>query len=479
MMRFRLILTFSCLLLIINCSFSQGRIISLSNEIIDSPSDYYFVGDVINVTDESDCIGYVLKSGIPIPAYFKSNIDVELLSFLQNQFYEKEELIELIIRINKLFYYESLSSGYGNKVRVVDLNCSFIIKDSAGYHEVFTAACSVKQKNQNYTTAGVIASTFEKAFKQFHHRMQNGVLDRVTISKEMLSYNPLKDSCYMKKQLSVNRKRQGIYKTFYDFRDNTPDTIKKFTVKYKDKKTELSDIMLHTAKLYINNERIENVWGFANGNDVYWFIDDSYYLMKKDDISYYSEVVRNKNYAGVGAITGAGLGGISNGMSGSIAGAVGGALLGSLFGAASAEQAKVNLNFTTGTFDSYLQENQKKAESVILFYASGYNKTDSGIKLSIDGKYCCTLLPNTWTSISLTSEYESVNVLFEVPNKDSMVVEIVPSLFKLDYYFILEKKKKPLRITKADIEKRSFINRSISKKNRVESIVFDTGIGSE
>ena len=109
---------------------------------------------------------------------------------------------------------------------------------------------------------------------------------------------------------------------------------------------------------------------------------------------------------GIGAAVGAGLGSIGNGMSGSVVGLVGGILIGSLFDAASARLIEVKLNFITGTYNSYLTEAQKKVESTLLFYASSFNKTESGIKLSLNDEYCCTLLPDTWTAVVFAFKYQ-------------------------------------------------------------------------
>ena len=281
-MKSGLILTISCILFFSGIVFSKDKFLSLSDEFIVSPSKNYYVGDVINVTGEENCIGFVLKSTIPQPAVFKEGIGVEIKSFLQNQFYEDKNLTQLIIRINRLFYYESILSEFGNKDKVVDLNCTFIIEDSTGYHNLFTAACSVNSKDQNQLPSRVIARSFKKAFSQFNKRMQLGLLVELQMPPEELTYNPLKDSCHNNYQLNVNRVHKGIFKTFYDFRDNTPDTTIKFNVRYKDKKTELSDIMLHTSKLYNGDwELIENVWGFADGKNVYCFVNNSFYLLGK------------------------------------------------------------------------------------------------------------------------------------------------------------------------------------------------------
>ena len=440
-----LILTISCILFFSGIVFSKDHFITLSDEFIVSPSDDYYVSDVINVSGEDNYIGFVLAGSIQEPAVFKEGIDAEILSFLQNQFYEYGYLTQLIIRINSLFYYESILSEFGNKIKIVDLNCTFIIKDSVGYHNAFTAACSVNTKNQNQLSSRVIARSFEEAFNQFHKRMQQGLIVERQISPEELIHNHLKDSCHTRDQLNINSVRKGIFKTFYDFRDNTPDTTIYFNIRYKDKKTELSDIMLHTAKLYNGDwELFENVWGFADGKNVYCFVNNSFYLLEKSEESYYVGLVGKKNlkYTGIGAIAGAGIGGIGNGMSGSVVGLVGGILVGSLFDAASAMLIEVKLNFTTGTFDAYLLESQKKVESTLLFYASGFNKTESGIKLNLNGEYCCTLVPDTWTKVDLPSNIKKINASFMTINKDETLIEISPTLFKTDYYFCLEKKKK-------------------------------------
>ena len=71
-------------------------------------------------------------------------------------------------------------------------------------------------------------------------------------------------------------------------------------------------------------------------------------------------------------------------------------------------------------------------------------------------------------ALSLTSNIKNVQASFITPNKDETIIEIIPSLFKTDYYFCLEKKKKPVRVTRADFEKREFLKRSISAENKVE-----------
>ncbi len=67
---------------------------------------------------------------------------------------------------------------------------------------------------------------------------------------------------------------------------------------------------------------------------------------------------------------------------------------------------------------------QKKVKSTLLFYASSYNKTESGIKLNLNGEYCCTLLPDTWTTVNLPSNIKIVQATFNTANKDETKIEI-------------------------------------------------------
>jgi len=474
-MKPRLALTISCILFLSGILFPKEYVLSLSEEIIKSPSDHYYVADVINATDEVCYIGFVLKSGIPEPVKLKDGIQSEILSFLQNQFYEDENLTQLIIRINKLFYYESITQQLGPKVKVVDLNCTFIIKDSTGYHDIFTAACSVNSKDQEKLPSSVVANAFQKVFAQFHNRYSKGLVNEKLLSPIDLTYNPFEDSTYINNLLSEKRVCIGIFKTYYDFRDNTPDTSINFKIKYKHKETELSDIMLYRAIPYtLENEKIDTIWGFSDGKNVYWKVNGSFYLLEKDEKSFYIGMVRDSktSYAAIGAAVGAGAGMYYGGdYIGGTFGVIGGSLVGGLLGAASGELVKVDLNFATGTSDSYLHSSQKKVESNLLFYASNYNKSE--IKLSLNGEYCCTLLPDTWAVVSLPSSIEIINASFTPPNSSETNIEIIPSLYKTDYYFCIEKKKKPLRVTKANFEKREFLNRSISENNQVTTNCFN------
>lgn len=464
-MRFFLNILVALLVISTNSVFSQEFAITLRYERADIFSNDFFVGEVINVTGEKRCIGFVFDGPYTIiePAFLGENITDDVSFFLKSHFYNDENDIPLIVRINELFIYETRLADYSYVTRIVDLNCTFIIKDSTGYKDMFTAAYSTIASPSGITHQKNIALAFEHAFKHFYSRFEKGLLEPRTISREDLYNNPLTSKSKIEEHVKINIEKKAIYSSFYDLRDNTPDTTIHFAIRYKEKKNALNGIIRHTAKpvRLIYNDELKNVWGFSDGENMYCSFKDDYILLEKDNYSYYLGVssIHSSNY-----ITGVLVGGYSFGVSGLIVGG----LLGGMFDVASAKESILRLNFSTGSFNPILT-NKKPIISEIIFYASGTNKSKDGLKLSIDDEFYCILKPDTWCSLILPSSADSVYVVIVGPNKQETKAVIVPRLFNTDFYFFSEKKKKPPYISYANFEMRELLKRRMSDNNMVKS----------
>lgn len=312
------------------------------------------------------------------PGTFQETTAAELQSLFSRSF-SKEGSIPLIIRINYLAIYEVVPGEH--PIAFCSLNLSFIARKDSSYAEIFQSAVTTKQVGSKLNVhAQNIRNALEQSFSGFFQRLAENKLTPKRISKSELLKNPLPDQDY--RVLKAGFIPKGIFKTFYDFRDLTPDNGIEFDMAHE----EWSQNALPRATLRVEHDNLESkdVWGFSDGRYAYVRIGNRYYPLNKVDNGYTVQCDRRQfSPKDPSAAVAAGV----------VVGGVVGGLLGALvYYTATAFQEEIiqcEIDFTNGT-PSPIEEEQGFTAGEVYFYHTTYSKGDN-LTLSINGTEHCNI----------------------------------------------------------------------------------------
>jgi hypothetical protein len=310
----------------------------------------------------------------------------------------------------------------------MDLSLSFIFPMNNGLHEDFTSSVSlsVYQKDVPESLAAIIENAIEQCFTQYNERLNKGWITSKIISTAQLNESPLEKSGYFN-CIPGKKPRKGIYHTWFDFRDNFPDTSVEFKIfhYYNPDHPKLSKAYLK----FPNGSEPKEIWGFSDGDSLYINGGFSYSLLtrEKDGFITYS---RSSDYTKEV---------ISAAIFGSI---VGGFIGASLLGGVAAVTADPNFveKFRLDPFNGKLlpfdAPDYTLISSKVVLYLSKVSDPNAIISIFIDGKRQCELLPGKYFTLDLSCHHDEVTVHLVSSTGGEKIKSITLTLFKTNAYLV-------------------------------------------
>jgi hypothetical protein len=382
------------------CFFSSPAkdiILSLSGEKLFTPVPGYYIEDVILAQQEDSCLGYVnpaLEGSYRI-LFFEHNIRSETRSFLMNSMPRREGLQPLLLRLNRMVIYTS-NTSQGTMTRL-ELSLS-LIRRVPELTEDFNAAVSilVYQRDIPKGLPDVIADAFDQCFSQYLERKKEGLLKPRAITSAELNANPLLQAsaypCF-----HPEKTRKGLFHTWIDFRDNTPDTLTPFTVIYHEdrKNPERSKAELRFEK----GSKPTVVWGFCESDRTYVNIGKFCALMTPEGgqfTTWYRHT--DNNNVGSAAL-----------MGGMLFGIAGAALFGGLasLGNGSDLEEQSRLDLLGGMLVPVYIRDYTRISSNVVFFLSKISDPDATLSVYLDGQLQCRMKPGDYLTLQASCHHPS------------------------------------------------------------------------
>lgn len=437
--------------------------VSLDKQKVEIKNPGLNLVEVLNATGFTNKIGSFTKGMDYHEAifYFKNDIANEVATFLSNNMEKASPINNLILRVNQLSIYESFDGM--NETTVAKANLTFIFKEGESYFEKFTCEMNeVKTSNFNSPEklTNLLAMQIAACFEQFYNRSIEGKLASTEILPENLANNETQENQIISEIMLAGISKKGIYKTYYDFKYNTPDFTQEFDVEYKTKSTSDESILVKYAQIEEKNteKKIEEIWGFTDGSAVFISVGNKFLPLLNDEEGYYIELK------------------IQDPETMLWAGMMGG-MIGSAIASASTPVSKVRLNLNSGKFDLFNQLQGGKAskapENYVRFYSSAFNRDDSRIELLINNELKCTLQKDTWYEFELESEHQSFSLKVKSASGKEVDMTVVPKTKTNDIFICNESKKGELEVTLVPSNKIIGASSKMTTENKINGSLLD------
>lgn len=451
---------FLLLILLASSLFSGAKEISVSlaDQKLSKASKGFFIEDVVVSQREDSCLGYLHPEGPNkcIALYFKKNIHQELREFLVGSFPRQNGLNPLIIRVNRIFLYQA-SEGVRDYA-CLDLCLSFIRPEN-GLTEDFTSAVTVRKEQQFYPRRldRLITDAFDSCLSQYDRRARSGLMIPVVIKPSQLNENPTHTAgyfrCYAGKQSG-----KGIYRTYFDFRDDRPDTTIDFKVfhDYNKNHPRLSKAWLK----FPNDPKPGKCWGFYEGDSLYINGGRSYSLLTFEGdqfITYHrsSEYAREVTTAAI-------IGGVFGGF-------LGASFLGGLAAVSSDPDVidKFRLDLFDGRLLSYEATDYTMVSSKVVLFASKKSIPGSTLKVFVDGKFQCELQAGNYSTFDLSCHHTNAKIKIVSSTGSESEIKIPLKLFKTEMYLLKVKKNNVIFTDRLYGQLKSDMLKDMTKENTV------------
>ena len=430
--------------------FSQKHIINLSDQKLTSKLAIS-IDSVVDAREETDCIGVVYKklNNNTTLAYLDKPASESFKGLLKGSLNESANADKLTLRINKLLIYENIYDL--KEVAIAELNISFLVKRNDTYFEKFRAGILTRLESADVTNlhGRNIVNALENCVKQYQSR-SNFFRDQEFI-KTGLTENPV--GKFTDKVFSVNKFPKGIYRTFADFRNNTPDNSTEFKIDYN---RGAKSIESATAVWSRNDLSFQSIWGFSDGKQVFINGLNKFYPLIKEGDNFTVSLAKPNQVPIVSAYH-------TNGLTG-------GLLFNALqynrtdFAYAKSDSGykpNFKVDLSTGQLVPLNIEEIKPAGKVII-YLSKFGKTNENCELFLNDKLVCTLKKGTYYEFKSNPGDKEVKVCLK-NNKGETCQTIGCSLFDTDLYLAHFKKGAPL-IERAGIIKKDLLKEVFSGK---------------
>jgi hypothetical protein len=368
----------------------------------------FYIKDVVLSQRDDTCLGYKhhishkeydpVIPGKYIPYYFETNIRKELLKYLANSTQEKYGLQPLILRVNRFFLHEI---DYNGRPAIrFDLSVSFIRPTESGFYDDFTSVLSIVEHHLSNTNhlLTCIDTAFSYCFKEYAYQLDHKKVSPVKISQDQLTLNPFYQPDYFK-YATAKRPRKALYRSWFDFRDNFPDTTENFTVYHVCNK-KFPEIFKYYIKAPLDT-LVKSYWGFSLGDSVYQNAGGFFTLLKQEENRLTTHLAPLYNYE---------------------------------------KPWKLEINPFTGGLELFDKKDYTMISSPIVFLLSAVSKTDESLTISLNGKILCELTPGKYFIINVSPHYNHVKIKFTPSHGSALEEEIPLKLFTTQMYLLRIKK---------------------------------------
>ena len=433
------------------------HILSIKNVKADIYNFGFYLSEVTNATGTSFKVGSVQKSVVynKISAFLSEDVAIEVSSFLHNNMNDKLDGKALIVRVNQIDISEYYN-GYTETAKA-EVDLSFIYKENDTYvnkfssHSVqsFTAVVGVTKHQPE-----LIGEALAECFDLFYEADCENRLLNDTIPEVELTQKPAYDLLEMNTLNAIDRSEKGLYNSFKQFKDNTPDTSRQFIIDQNIKLNTESSMKVKNAEIFdaTTNKEIDKIWGFSDGRISYYRLGNKYLPLEKDAISYYIEmkVYDDDKLSKAGVWAG---------------------LIGTSIAMATTSKSKVRLNIISGDFvPEDLVQNEfpmvHKCLSRIIFYGSVFNPANKPMDLIINEEVICQLGKSTWFEKHVYPN-TTTEVVIRTQNGVESNITLETGQCQTSVILCIDKKKKPPVIDITIGDKKQEIRTKLTKENRI------------
>ena len=420
-------------------------VISLRDLTVTSKLKGFHVERVISVWPEESCIGFV-QTGMfnrQEPVFMKPTVAGEIEDCLKRSFPASDSTKPLIIRINRLYIYEV--TGSSREVACMQVSVSFITHEDTGYTDQFQAVVSLEKSGLDVTGfhAGDIIYGLGCCFDDFERMGTQGKLKPKRINESEMLINPL-DHTEKFAIFTAPAVSRGLYKSFYSFRDNRPDTVTAFTVDYHPHK---KDSMQMRATLNLPHGLAQKQYfAFTDGKMLYAWTGKGFAPVYRSEKQ--MSLWLAKNEVEEGASSGAYMAGMMGGM---IGGLIGGALFGALAALNESDAGYIangngnfKIDFSSGRLSPSITPDYLKTESNTIFFNSKSSSGDDDLILLRDRDTLCTLAPGNYLKLALPSKYRELKLVVTCKTCSRREESISLRLFHTDIYILRVKKNREI-----------------------------------
>ncbi|MFZ4523067.1 MAG: hypothetical protein ACOYNC_15260 [Bacteroidales bacterium] len=453
--------TIITLLFLLNffAGFCDDFTISLAGRKLANPLPRYYVEDVFLSQREDSCLGYVHPYGPHRinPVFFNRGIWAELKEFLVGSMPKQPDLDPVIIRINRIYMYELTKGVY--EYTCIELSVSFICPGDSGLMEDFTSSATLEifQKNIPASFGEVVAKAFDQCFSQYADRKAKGLTRPKIITTEQLKGNPInRQECFS--CFSAKKPPKALYYSFADFRDNTPDTIPEFKIlhDYNAGTPALSKAFLKFPK----GSDIKEVWGFCEGDSIYFNNGRSYSLLSSED-DFFVTYGKSAEYSR--DVTSAAIfGGIFGGI-------IGASLIGGAAAVSSDPNAieKLRLDLFSGKLLPFDATDYTRINSRAVFFLSKVSDPAASLAVYINGEQLCDMKPGNFVSVDLSCHHPVAKVRLVSSTGGETSEDIPLELFHTDVFLLRVEKDHDVTISKMHDQMKKDMLKKRTKENTV------------
>jgi len=452
------VLTLLLFAILFSCHAEEFAI-SLAGRKLSNPLTRYYIEDLFLSQREDSCLGYInpLGPNSYMPIFFEKNIRTELKEFLQYSMPRQVDLLPLLVRVNRIYMYETTKGV--REYTCIDLSLSFIFPRENGLNDDFTSSVtlSVYQKNFPASFSVIVVNALDQCFCQYRDRMKMGLVVPKIITLGQLKGNPIYSSDYFR-CFSRKNPRKGIYHTYFDFRDNVPDTSLDFKVlyKYDTDHPALSRAYLKFAK----DSEPGKIWGFCEGDSVYLNWGRFFSLLSKEGdlfIASCRSTEYNRDIAPAAIF-----GGILGGLIGA-----------SLFGGIATlsfnhnEVGKFKMDLFDGKFFPFDAPDYTMISSNLVLFLSKVSDPEATLSVYLDGNLQCEMKPGTYFNLFLSCRYSTVNIKFVSSTGSEKSEQIPLELFKTEAYLVRIKRNHSIETAHRFDQVKTVLLRNRTKENTI------------
>jgi hypothetical protein len=429
-------------------------VIALKDESFKIQSFPFRVVAVWDVSTAKPYVGFV-QTGMAnrrTPAVLEGGTEKAIGALLDRSLPQIKDAREIVVKINQLVVYEATYAS--REVATVEANIAFLAKNGDGYVELFESAATyessglevTKKHRANIAKAiGMCCDNFMMRYNKGLNRPQNLSADSARMNLSGFGDYPV---------LQETLAPKGVFRTFIDFRDNTPDMDSKFDF-VPDIKTDKRHQADHAKVQWLHGEPPDDsVWGILHDGHVWMRLGKRFHklISNKNELVLYAPAPKQSS----GVIIGAFFGGLTG---------VGIALLiehsfSNGDGVYKGEIVPYKLDLGTGMVIPQGGSSRRRVEARTIFYASSFNREN--IVLSIDGKVNCDLDPDSFYRFRSGPDLPECEICI-AKDASKKCIKLKPELLTTSVYLVRVKKGEP-DFDVLDGEHRSSVLRKIREK---------------
>lgn len=377
----KICLLFASLLLAAFVNAKDQVTISLSGKSLENQDYGFKIVEVVDATSGRKIgeahVGPLNKT---VPIFTQRTLQEELQGlFDRHEWNQTGGEKGLILKVNKVWLSEILEPAAGHAI--AELNVSFIERGPRQneYTELFQAAVVVLQDGMDMADRhdeGLLFAIYE-SLKDFKERKTEGKLDPKQVELPASPANTIR-------RVHSLDFPQGVFSSYYDFRDGAIQ--QKNDLKYRYKTTKTGNLLWADIKTE-NGLDTGSYWGFSDGDQVFVLYGQHYYPLRMvpltEDIVLHAPAQANIE----GSL-----------LSGLTVGAVGGAV-DMTANLVNPRYLDYMLDEATGKFMPYEDWEEEFAPATVHFYTTELEGEIEYLNISLNGDPVCQLNDNEYIDV--------------------------------------------------------------------------------